>query len=49
LYARLFRLWRKFQGRTIAQEQLASRSIRFEMNWFALAKEHLDREDPGGV
>jgi len=45
LYARLFRLWRKFQSQLITREQLVERSIRLQKDWFSLAKRHLDSED----
>ena len=45
LYARLFRLWRKFQGNRITRDQLLWRSIRLQKDWFALAQNHLDSED----
>jgi transposase len=45
LYARLFRLWRKFQSQIITRAQLVERSIRLQKDWFSLAKRHLDSED----
>jgi transposase len=45
LYARLFRLWRKFQGNRITRDQLLWRSIRLQKDWFALAQNHLDSDD----
>ena len=45
LYARLFRLWHKFQGQLITRDQLVQRSIRLQKGWFALAERHLDSED----
>jgi transposase len=45
LYARLFRLWHKFQGQLITRDQLKGRSIRLQKDWFALAQRHLDSED----
>jgi transposase len=45
LYARLFRLWRKFQGSLINRDQLILRSIPLQKRWFALAAHHLDSDD----
>lgn len=45
LYARLFRLWRKFQGHRITRPQLLERSLRLQKDWFALAQRHLDSAD----
>lgn len=45
LYARLFRLWRKFQGSLIDREQLILRSIPLQKRWFALAEQYLDSDD----
>ena len=45
LYARLFRLWRKFQGNRITRPQLLGRSLRLQKDWFALAQRHLDSAD----
>jgi transposase len=45
LYARLFRLWRKFQGCLIDREQLILRSIPLQKRWFALAEQYLDSDD----
>jgi transposase len=45
LYARLFRLWRKFQGSLIDRDQLILRSIPLQKRWFALAEQYLDSDD----
>ena len=45
LYARLFRLWRKFQGNLITRDQLEQRSLPLQKHWFTLAERHLDSED----
>ncbi len=45
LYARLFRLWRKFQGSLIDREQLILRSLPLQKRWFALAEQYLDSDD----
>src|SRR5207247_2241579 len=45
LYARLFRLWRKFQGSLIDRNQLILRSIPLQKRWFALAEQYLDSDD----
>src|SRR5438874_694432 len=45
LYARLFRLWRKFQGSLINRDQLIARSIPLQQRWFALAEQYLDSDD----
>jgi len=45
LYARLFRLWRKFQGSLIDRDQLIARSIPLQKRWFALAEQYLDSDD----
>ena len=45
LYARLFRLWRKFQSQLIDRDQLIQRSIPVQKRWFALAQRHLDSHD----
>jgi transposase len=45
LYARLFRLWRKFQGSLIDRDQLILRSIPLQKRWFALAEKYLDSDD----
>ena len=45
LYARLFRLWRKFKSGRISRQQLLNRSIRLQKDWFALAERHLDSAD----
>ncbi|HME58029.1 MAG TPA: IS66 family transposase [Terracidiphilus sp.] len=45
LYARLFRLWRKFQGSLIDRDQLIARSIPLQKRWFALAEHYLDSDD----
>ena len=45
LYARLFRLWRKFQSQLIDRDQLIRRSIPVQKRWFALAQRHLDSQD----
>jgi transposase len=45
LYARLFRLWRKFQSQLIDRDQLMLRSTRLKKDWVALAKRYLDSED----
>jgi transposase len=45
LYARLFRLWRKFQSQLIDRDQLVRRSIPVQKHWFALAQAHLDSHD----
>src|SRR5208283_5015234 len=44
-YARLFRLWRKFQSQLIDREQLMLRSLALQKDWFALAKRYLNSED----
>ena len=45
LYARLFRLWRKFQGSLIDRNQLILRSIPLQKRWLALAEQYLDSDD----
>jgi len=45
LYARLFRLWRKFQGNLIDRHQLILRSLPLQKRWFALAEQYLDSDD----
>jgi len=45
LYARLFRLWRKFQASLIDRDQLIARSIPLQKRWFALAEQYLDSDD----
>jgi hypothetical protein len=45
LYARLFRLWRKFQGSLIDRNQLILRSIPLQQRWLALAEQYLDSDD----
>jgi len=45
LHARLFRLWRKFQGSLIDRNQLILRSISLQKRWFALAEQYLDSDD----
>jgi len=45
LYARLFRLWRKFQGSLINRDQLIARSIPLQQRWFGLAEQYLDSDD----
>ncbi len=45
LYARLFRLGRKFKSDRITRPQLLSRSLRLQKDWFALAEGHLDSAD----
>ena len=45
LYARLFRLWRKFQGSLIERDQLILRSIPLQKRWFTLAEQYLDSDD----
>ena len=45
LYARLFRLWRKFQGSLIDRDQLILRSIPLQKRWFVLAEQYLDSDD----
>jgi transposase len=45
LYARLFRLWRKFQSQLIDREQLMLRSVPLQKDWYALTKRYLDSAD----
>lgn len=45
LFARLFRLWRKFQGSLIDRNQLILRSIPLQQRRLALAEQYLDSDD----